>query len=126
MSRNRKRKPAALRFGVLLWCLLFCLIATGACLGYVWQKDQNRKLGQRLKELEETRKRLMSENEHKNRLLGDLMSEEAIERQVKNLGLGLVEAQPAQFWRLKEPFLAPVPSRVAAEYAARGGGHELR
>lgn len=118
MSRNRKKQAAALKFGPLLWTLLFCMLVSGACVGYVWQKDQIRKLGQQIKALEVRHAELVQANEKRSKLLASLRTEAFINEQVQNLKLGLVEAQPSQLWRLKEPSLAPERQRTAAEYAA--------
>ena len=118
MSRNRKRQTAELRFGPLLWALLFCMLVSGASVGYVWQKDQIRKLGQQIKTLELRHAELVQQNDQRSKQLAAMRTEAFINRQVENLKLGLVEAQPSQFWRLKEPSLAPERTRTAAEYAA--------
>lgn len=118
MSRNRKRQTAALRFGPLLWALLFCILVSGASVGYVWQKDQIRKLGQQIKVLENRHAEMVQRNKQRSDALAAMRTQAFINRQVESLKLGLVEAQPSQFWRLKEPSLAPEKSRTAAEYAA--------
>jgi hypothetical protein len=108
MSRNRKSQSAAIRFGPALKAFLLCLLIGGSGVGYVWQKDQIRRLGQQIRDREIRLGQLQDENEKRRKQLATLRSPTFIEARVRELNLGLVAPQPNQVWKLIEPSREPV------------------
>jgi hypothetical protein len=47
-----------------------------------------------------------------------MQTPEALKKRIKELNLDLVETQPSQVWRLKEP-AAESPPETSSQYAAR-------
>jgi hypothetical protein len=115
MARNRKSQSAAIRFGPALKAFLLCLLIGGSGVGYVWQKDQIRRLGVQIKERETRLSQLEEDNEKRRKQLGSLRSPPFLEMRIKELNLGLVAPQPIQVWKLAEPSREPAKSAAAPE-----------
>lgn len=115
MARNRKSQSAAIRFGPALKAFLLCLLIGGSGVGYVWQKDQIRRLGVQIKERETRLSQLEEDNEKRRKQLGSLRSPPFLEMRIKELNLGLVAPQPIQVWKLAEPSREPAKSAPAPE-----------
>lgn len=118
MAKNRKYRSAAIRFGPALKAFLLCLLIGGSGVGYVWQKDQIRRLGQQIRERELRLSQLEEENEKRKKQLATMHSPGYLETRIRELNLGLVQPQLSQVWRLSEPpheIAAPVHDR---QYAA--------
>jgi hypothetical protein len=120
MARNRKSQSAAIRFGPALKAVLLCLLIGGSGVGYVWQKEQIVKLGERKKFGETRLSALEGQNDRLRQLLGKMRTVDFLESQIRKSGLGLVKPLDSQILRLPEP--VPVPPRVQHhdQYAARG------
>jgi len=115
MSRNRKHKTAAVRFGPALKALGLCVFLGGSGVGYVWQKDQINVLADRLKACESRYDQLRRQNDRLGRVLAMLQSHSEIEAQIKRIDLGLVAAQPDQIVRLVEQLPAASAPGVTQE-----------
>jgi hypothetical protein len=113
MARNRKMQSAAVRLGPLLKALILCLLIGGSGVGYVWQKDQIRHLGQQIKERETRLQQLEQENEKRRKQLAAVRSPAFLEMRIKELNLGLVAPQQTQIWRLGVPSFEPLNRPVA-------------
>ncbi|MCU0770894.1 MAG: cell division protein FtsL [Verrucomicrobia bacterium] len=127
MSRNRRHQSAAIRFGPALKSVALCLLIGGSAVGYVWQKDQIRQLGERIAEGEQTLDRLRRQNEELRRDLLTLRSPANLERLAQQKNLGLVRPAPDQVIWLPEPGPLPsasqdlaVPTHYAANEVGRG------
>ncbi|MSU58086.1 MAG: hypothetical protein EXS35_07890 [Pedosphaera sp.] len=120
MARNRKYQPAGIRFGPALKAVLLCLLFAGSGVGYVWQKTQIYELGKQIRQRELHLVELRESNKKLSNRLAELRSPLKLEQRARELNLGLVQAQPAQIWRLTEP-ADPTVSRPAAisQLAAR-------
>ncbi len=114
MSRNRKHQTAGARFGPALKALGLCVVLAGSGLGYVWQKDQINKLGERLKQCEKRHEQVRGENERLARILETLQTPAQIEARIRQSGLEMLEPQPDQIVRLVEG-PPPVASPAATE-----------
>jgi hypothetical protein len=123
MARNRKHESAAIRFGPTLKALLLCLLIGGAGVGYVWQKDQIYQLGRQIKQKEMRVRELADQNQKLRNRRIELLAIGNLEKQIKELNLGLVRPEPAQVWRLPEPSREPPVPNAAQQYAARAA-HE--
>ena len=125
MSRNRRHQSAAIRFGPALKAFTLCLVIGGSAVGYVWQKDQIRQLGERISRSEQSLQELRRRNE---RLRGDLLalrSPQNLERLAQHHNLGLRQPAPDQVIRLPEPgpLLPPsVETDKPTRYAAWSPG----
>jgi cell division protein FtsB len=102
MSRNRKNQSAAIRFGPVLKVVLLCSLFCGSGIGYVWQKNQIDELGRQRVKREQELKTLQDQNDKLRKQLSMMCSPKYLEAKVKELNLGLVQAQPSQRWRLRE------------------------
>ncbi len=80
MARNRRHQSAAIRFGPALKAVVLCLLIGGSAVGYVWQKDQIRQLGDRIAQEEQALKVLRQRNEKLQRQLLTLRSPANLER----------------------------------------------
>ena len=121
MARNRRHQSAAIRFGPALKAVALCLLIGGSAVGYVWQKDQIRQLGNRITEGEQAVDGLRRQNEKLRWELNALRSSANLERLVQQHNLALVRPAPDQVVRLPEPDLvAPAPPKPAnpGPYAA--------
>ena len=124
MARNRKNQPAAVRLGPALKVLLLCAFIVVCGVGYVWQKNQLNDLSRRQAALEKRLWYLRGLNAQQAGHLMKLQTPRALEARVRELGLGLREAQPNQIIRLID---APsgVSQGPAGEpgYQYAGDGH---
>jgi hypothetical protein len=106
-----------------LKAVVLCLLIGGSAVGYVWQKDQLRQLGDRMVMGERSLDALRRQNDKLRRELVTLQSPSYLERLAQQHNLGLVRPAPHQVIRLPEPGEFPEapagPSR-SAQYAARG------
>ena len=102
MAKNRKYQSAAIRFGPALKALLLCVVIGGSGVGYVWQKNQIYELDQQKGEREGQLSKLEKQNDKLRSQLAALCSSQNLEKRVKELNLGLVQANPAQIWPLTE------------------------
>ena len=122
MARNRKYRSAAIRFGPALKAFLLCLLIGGSGVGYVWQKDQIRRLGQQIKEREIRLAQLQDENEKRRKELARRRSPAFLEMRIKELNLGLAAPEVSSVCRLPEPSPdtpAPAPAPVTAPVLER-------
>ena len=55
MAKNRKNQAAAIRFGPALKASFLCLLIAGSAIGYVWQKNEIKHLGQQIADREKQR-----------------------------------------------------------------------
>jgi hypothetical protein len=111
MAQNRRQQAASVRFGPAMAAILICLLIGGSGVGYVWQKNQIRELGDVQKKREQRLAELRINNERLRRQLATLMSPAFLDRRVRELNLGLVPPQPTQVLCLPEP--ASWPPREA-------------
>ncbi len=106
--------------------MVLCLLIGGSAVGYVWQKDTIRQLGERIAESEQALDRLRRQNEKLRRDLLSVRSPANLERLAQQHNLGLVRPLPDQVIWLPEPGPLPPPSpdylSVPAQYAANGAG----
>ena len=116
MARNRKYQSAAIRFGPALKAFLLCLLFCGSGVGYVWQKDQIRRLGQQIKEREIRLGQLEDENEKRRKQLAMLLSPASLESNIARLNLGMAQPQQSQVWRLPEPSREEPQAAPAQQY----------
>ena len=124
MARNRRHQSAAMRFGPALKAMVICLLIGGSAVGYVWQKDQLRQLGDRIAKGEQSLKALHRQNELLTEQLDVLRSTANLERLARQHNLGLLRPAPDQVIRLREPgYLLPKPPEVpgSPQYASRTG-----
>lgn len=122
MAQNRRQQAASVRFGPAMAAVLICLVAGGSGVGYVWQKNQIRELGELQKKREQRLAELRFNNERLRRQLATLMSPAFLDRRVRELNLGLVPPQPAQVLCLPEPANWPPPEAAAPQLAVGGTG----
>jgi hypothetical protein len=110
MSRNRKNQTAAIRFGPALKALSLCIFLAGSGVGYVWQKEQINRLGERLKKTELRYQQLRRDNDRLKNIEGAMRSPTEIEARIKEMNLGLVQTD--QIVRLVE---APAETELAKQ-----------
>jgi len=114
-----------MRFGPALKAMVICLLIGGSAVGYVWQKDQLRQLGDRIAKGEQSLKALHRQNELLTEQLDVLRSTANLERLARQHNPGLLRPAPDQVIRLREPgYLLPKPPEVpgSPQYAARRTG----
>ncbi len=109
MARNRRNQSAAVRFGPALKALLICLVIGGSALGYVYQKNEIYKLGQRIKQSEIRLEELRRHNEALQRASASLSSPRELDARIQKMNLGLAAPQPEQIIRLSD---GPAASEV--------------
>ena len=119
MARNRRHQAASVRFGPAVAAFLICLLLGGSGVGYVWQKNQIKELGDARKKREQRLAELRRNNEKLRRQLALLRSPAFIDRRVRELNLGLVPPPPSQVLSLPEPVATPAPDEPpsAAQFA---------
>jgi hypothetical protein len=121
MARNRKNESGFLPGSVVMALpLLVVLMLSG--LGYVWFKDQIDTLGDQVKKKEVTLVELERQNRARRDQLAILCLPEALDRQVKNMNLGLGPPAQAQIIRLTETPLnwPPTPAPPPVQRQAQG------
>jgi hypothetical protein len=119
MARNRKHQSAASRFGPALKAVLLCLLIGGCGVGYVWQKDEIKRLGQVKQQRERSLADLVRANELKRQQLEMMRTPQFLQGRIKELNLGLGPTDPSQVWRLPEPARETPPRESGTQYAAR-------
>ncbi len=123
MGRNRKNRPAGIRFGQPVKAFLLCLLLGGAGLGYDFQKDQLTKLAQQIKRREERLNQVSDLNDTLRRQVAFMHSMQFLQGRVVELKLGLGQPTVNQVWHLTEPprdFSAPeVERQFASDTSAR-------
>lgn len=122
MARNRRHQSAAIRFGPALKAVALCIIIGGSAVGYVWQKDQIRQLGNRIVEGEDSLKALRQGNEMLTKRLDALRSPANLERLAQQYHPGLVRPGPDQVICLPERDVASPTSTETIQYAASRPG----
>lgn len=109
MSRNRKKEPVAVRFGLAVKLVLCCLMLGLFGIGYVGQKNQLYLLSSKFKELEKKLDRAVRENAIRSRTLDSLQSLSELEKRIQEMNLDLVPPEPHEVVRLiEEPVGWPV------------------
>jgi hypothetical protein len=122
MARNRRHQSAAIRFGPALKAVALCLVIGGSAVGYVWQKDQIRQLGERIAKGEQSLKALRRQNEVLTRRLETLRSTANLERLAQQYHPDLVRPDPDQVIRLpKRDVPSPTPSEMMQYASSRWG-----
>jgi hypothetical protein len=119
MARNRRTQSAAIRFGPAIKAFLLCLVIGGSGVGYVWQKSQIEELGRQIRKNEMEVRGLQVQNEKLRKQLAMMYSPRYLEAKVKELNLGLVQADPSQKWLLREAPSGILPSARSRDYAAQ-------
>jgi hypothetical protein len=114
MSRNRRNQSAAIRFGPVLKVVLLCSLFCGSGIGYVWQKNQIVELGLQIRKGEQQLNTLQGQNKKLREQLGMMSSVKYLEAKVRELNLGLVQAQPSQKWLLRA-----MPVEITAQVGTR-------
>lgn len=88
--------------GAALKTLFVCCFVTASGLGYIWQKSEIYKLGQRQKQsearLEQARRRL----ETRAREYAEMSSPRELDSRVKKMNMGLILPQPNQIVRMMD------------------------
>lgn len=118
MARNRRHQSAAIRFGPALKAVALCLVIGGSAVGYVWQKDQIRQLGDQIARGEQSLTALRRQNELLTERLEALRSTANLERLAQQYYPGLVRPAPDQVIRLPERNMASASRPEMAQYAA--------
>jgi len=103
MARNRRHQSAAIRFGPALKAVVLCAVIGGSAVGYVWQKEQVRRLGDRIVRAENELDRIRAENRKLRERLAQMQSPASLEMLERQHNLGLVQPSPDQVMRLSEP-----------------------
>lgn len=119
MARNRRTQSAAIRFGPAIKAFLLCLMIGGSGVGYVWQKSQIEELGRQIRKNELEVRDLQDQNEKLRKQLAMMYSPRYLEAKVKELNLGLVQADPSQKWLLRELPSGISPTARPRDYAAQ-------
>jgi hypothetical protein len=119
MARNRRTQSAAIRFGPAIKAFLLCLVIGGSGVGYVWQKSQIEELGRQIRKNEMEVRALQVQNEKLRKQLAMMYSPRYLEAKVKELNLGLVQADPSQKWLLREMPSGISPAARSRDYAAQ-------
>lgn len=103
MARNRKKHAAITRLIPAIKLLMFCLLIGGSGIGFVWQKQQIHALGREIKEHETELEELRRKNKKRQDDLAYLESPRVLDAKVRQLGLNLIQPDPADVLRLWEP-----------------------
>ncbi len=119
MARNRKSQSAAIRFGPAVKAVVLCVLIGGSGVGYVWQKDQIVRLGERYKSLERQLQLVREQNAKQRQALAAWRSPLELQKRAPKLGLNPTAA--SQFWVIPEPPAdAPKPTLAAQpDYVAQ-------
>ena len=119
MSRNRKYRSAAIRFGPALKAFLLCLVIGGSGVGFVWQKNQILELGRQIKQREQRLSGLEQQGEKLKKQLATMQTVQALEDSIKKLNLGMGQPSMSQRWQLAEPMRDGMrPATNETQYAA--------
>ena len=122
MARNRRHQSAAIRFGPALKAVALCLVIGGSAVGYVWQKDQIRRLEERIARTESELEQWRGRNAKLRIHLNTLQSTANLESLARQLNLGLRPSSPSQMIRMPEPMRLeslPVAGESTVQYAGR-------
>ena len=119
MAKNRKNQAAAIRFGPALKASLLCLLIAGSAIGYVWQKNEIKHLGQQIADREKQRDQLLKDNRMLADQLAGLRSPVMLDQRVRELKLGLSPAQPGQKFVLVEPVSTASAKAPPQQFASR-------
>ena len=106
MVTDRKNQTAAVRFGPVLMVLFICFTIGGAGVGFVWQKKSIEQLATQRKDSERRLDQLQKRNQDLRSTYERHTSPPALERKVRELGLGLIKPEPEQVRVLLEPFIS--------------------
>lgn len=108
----KKRKGNGPNGRLLVWWITAIAVLSVASLGYLWQQTEIHALGREMKKLEVQLEDLRRTNERLSRRYAEMTTPGALDRRVRELGLGLAAPQPGQIVRMSEP------SETAKEWAA--------
>jgi hypothetical protein len=125
MSKNRKNQAAAIRFGPALKASFLCLLIAGSAIGYVWQKNEIKHLGQQIADREKQRDQLLKDNRMLADQLASLRSPVMLDQRVRELKLGLAPAQPGQKFVLVEPVSTALDRKATPQQFASRPAVEL-
>ena len=115
MAKGRKDQ-----FGPALTAAFFCLLITGAAVGYVWQKGEINHLGRQLGQREEALRQWQSNNQRLAEECADLQEPKRLEQLVKDLNLGLEPSTVEQRVQIVESALPAGPKMAPRQWVARG------
>lgn len=99
---KKSRKEVAIETGWLIKAMIVCLFIGGSCVGYLWQKSQVHKLGQRIQKLERELDHLERGNERLRQRYSTLRSQPELKRRLAEWGSDLREPSPEQIHRIRE------------------------
>jgi hypothetical protein len=103
MARKQHGQAGAWKAGPVICVVLFCGLFAAAGVGYLWQKDQIRVLGDEMKKREQRSSYLHAQNDKLRRQMDELRTPARLEMKARDLNLGLVPPQPTQVLSLHEP-----------------------
>lgn len=101
----------------------FCLLASGAGIGYIWQKNQIHKLGLNIRAHEARLEQLRGHHRMLDRTLAMICSPKELEERAKRMRLEVGPPQESQIVRLREPVS---PAMTAGEQRILAGRGEAR
>ena len=101
MKRNRKRGP--LRFGTVAKSVFTCICVAGVLVAYVWQKNQNLRLGEEATKREAALQGAEKRNAILAAQLAQWQSPAYLEFRCQQYNLGLTSPRENQVVRLYEP-----------------------
>ena len=99
----KKRKGNGPNGRLLVWWIGAVGVIATASLGYLWQQTEIHGLGREMKKLEVQLDDLRRTNERLSRRYAEMTTPRALDRRVRELGLGLAAPQPSQIVRMSEP-----------------------
>jgi septal ring factor EnvC (AmiA/AmiB activator) len=124
MARNRKYQSAAVRFGPALKAILLCAVIGGSGLGYVWQRSQIDELARQIKKKESLLADLKDQTKKLQNQLAMQRTVTELQKRVRELKLGMGQAQHSQIWLLPEPPAVPT-ANAGDQLAAQQIGQSL-
>lgn len=98
----------------------FCLLAGGAGVGYLWQKNQIHKLGQNIRVYEGRLEELRRHHRMLDQTVTAMCSWKELEERVRRMRLEIGPPQESQIVRLREP-ISPAMSASNQRILAGGG-----
>lgn len=99
---NRKKTSSTVRFAPAVKAVLICVVTCSLGLGYVWQKQHIKALGEQIKENEINVEELRRENKRRGDTLAFLMSPQELDARLRQLDLELQVPHPRQIVMLEE------------------------
>lgn len=99
--RAKSDSPVTLRSFVAV--ALFSLIAVSSGIGYLKQKEHTERIGEDIKQLENSLETLKLKNRLRESRIEQLKSPQRLEQKVKEMGLGLRLPEEKQVLRLGDP-----------------------